>query len=105
MRDNAPARPHLESARARLGAPLTIVVTGRRGSGKTSVVNELVSAPVGVEEHSAEDKPAQFFVAGPEAEPAWATVTMVPPSLMQGRRIVEVPEHLVADPAARTGWT
>lgn len=105
MRDGGRARPHLESARRRLNATVTIVVTGRRGSGKTSVVNELVSAPVGAEGHSAEDKPVQLFVAEPEAEPGWATVTLVPPSLMQGRRIVEVPEHLAADPAARTSWT
>lgn len=97
-------RPRLESARSHLLGVITIVVTGRRGAGKTTAVNELLSERLGEVGYSAEDRPAQFFVSEVENTPAWGAATLVPAPVARGRRIVELPEHMTADGFPLESW-
>ena len=97
-------RPRLESARGHLLGVITIVVTGRRGAGKTTVVNELLSERLGEVGYSAEDRPAQFFASEVENTPTWGVATLVPAPVARGRRIVELPEHMTADLLPRESW-
>jgi hypothetical protein len=90
----AAIRPHLHVARTRLASDLTVVVGGRRGVGKTSLINRLagpLAAPPG---YTAADQPVQVFTSQRDPHQSWATTTQMQTPFLQGRRLVELPEHV-----------
>ena len=89
-------RTHLESARAALAHDLTVVVTGRRGVGKSTALNAMLAEPVVEVGYSAEDRPVQIVGSDEEAAVPWAVATRVPTTLARGRRYVDPPEAPVA---------
>jgi energy-coupling factor transporter ATP-binding protein EcfA2 len=90
---NPSMRPQLVAARARLAADVTIVVAGRRGAGKTTLVNALVGAEVGVPMYSADDQPVQLVSWREHAGPDWLQTTRVTAPYLEGRSLLELPEH------------
>ncbi len=91
------ARPRLDAARQRMTSDLTLVVTGRRGAGKTGLVNGLLGMAVGARAFSAEQRRVEVFSGGDQVQ-EWATSTRADSTFLEGRRVVEVPD---AAPAAR----
>jgi hypothetical protein len=94
---NPSMRPQLVAARARLAADLTIVVAGRRGAGKTTLINALVGADVGVPMYSADDQPVRLVSSREHAGTDWLMTTQMPSPYLQGRSLVELPEHASAE--------
>lgn len=87
-------RPRMDAVRDALAADVTVVVTGRRGCGKTTAVNSMLAAAVGAVGYSVEDRPVQIIGAREEKAVPWAVATRVSPTVARGRRFVELPEHL-----------
>jgi len=85
------ARSRLGAARDVVIADLTLVVTGRRGVGKTSLVNGLLGVTAGTRDPSAQQRRVEVF-GGSARVPEWATSTHAVSSFLVGRRVVEVPD-------------
>jgi hypothetical protein len=88
----AGVRPYVEAARAAIGAEMTLVVAGRRGVGKTTLINGLLDLEVGVPRFSAEDQPVQIISAADGQVRNGAVMTHLPATLLQGRRLIELPD-------------
>lgn len=97
----SPGLGRLDAVRAHLAADLTVVVTGRRGVGKTRLINALVGSAVAEPGLTAHPRPVALVTARPEDAPAWVEATEIPAPFRQGRRFVEVPDQS-ADVAAAT---
>lgn len=89
------ARARLGAARGLMIADLTLAVSGRRGVGKTSLVNGLLGVTTGTRGLSAQQRPLEVF-GGSDRVPEWATSTRALSPFLEGRRVVEVPDFAPA---------
>jgi hypothetical protein len=89
----APAvRSQVEAARDLLRADLTVVVAGRRGTGKTRLIDSLVGGSIGVRRLAVQDRPVELFTAAEDGAPGWVSTTPVAAPYLEHRRIVELPD-------------
>src|SRR4051812_23757758 len=82
----------IEAARELLRVDLTVVVTGRRGTGKTRLIDALFGGEIGVRDLAAGDRPVEVFTSRQGAAVEWATTTTVTAPYLQHRRVVELPD-------------
>jgi hypothetical protein len=97
----AEVRSEVGHARDFILADVVVAVTGRRGAGKTTLINELLTEPVLTPGYTAEDQPVRLIASQVDGVPPWATGTRIPAQLAERRRYIEIPEHLVSPDTER----
>ena len=90
--------PALQSILHAIKADVTVVVAGRRGAGKTSLVNGLLGTAAEEPGFSTQDRSVMVFTSSNEDVPNWATIVGATSPFLESRRIVELPDR---SPGAR----